>query len=44
MDPRKNKLRGCGLDSYGSRQSAVAGSYEHINTPLGPIKCGEFLD
>jgi hypothetical protein len=32
-----------GLDSYGSGERPVAGSYEHGNEPSGSIKGGEFL-
>jgi hypothetical protein len=35
---------GCGLDSSGSVQNPVAGSYERGNDVSGSIKCGEFLD
>jgi len=35
---------GCGLDSPGSRQEPVAGSYDHDNEHSGTIKGGEFLD
>jgi len=34
----------CGMDSSGSAQLPVAGSYKHCNEPLGSIKGGEFLD
>jgi hypothetical protein len=33
-----------GLDSSGSQQGPVVGSYEHGNEPLGSIKGREFLD
>jgi hypothetical protein len=32
-----------GLDSFGSEQGLVAGSFQHRNEPSGPIKGGEFL-
>jgi hypothetical protein len=35
---------GCGLDSTGSGQVLVAGSFEHGNEPSGSIKSGEILD
>jgi hypothetical protein len=35
---------GCGLNSSGSGQGQVAGSYEHSNEPSDSIKCREFLD
>jgi hypothetical protein len=33
---------GCGLDSSGSEQGPVAGSFEHGKEPSGSIKGGEF--
>jgi len=32
----------CGLDASGSGQGPVVGSCEHVNEPLGSIKCTEF--
>jgi hypothetical protein len=34
----------CGLDSSGSGQGPVVGSWEHDNEPSGSIKGGEFFD
>jgi hypothetical protein len=34
----------CGMELFGSRHGAVAGSCEHSNKPLVSIKCREFLD
>jgi hypothetical protein len=34
----------CGLDSSGSGYKPMVGSCEHVNEPLGSIKCGKFLD
>jgi hypothetical protein len=34
----------CGLDSSGSGQGPVAGSFEHGNEPLVSTKGREFLD
>jgi hypothetical protein len=34
----------CGLDSTGSKQDSVAGSYEQGHELPGSIKGGEFLD
>jgi len=35
---------GCGLDSSGSGQGPMAGSWEHGNELLGSTEDGEFLD
>jgi hypothetical protein len=40
----KNSVWGCELDSSGSGQGSVAGSYEHGNECSGFIKDGELLD
>jgi hypothetical protein len=33
MDLKRNRVRGCGLDSSGSGQVPLAGSHEHSNEP-----------
>jgi hypothetical protein len=38
----RNRLKGCRLDSSGSRQGQVAGFCEKGNKTSGSIKCGEF--
>jgi hypothetical protein len=44
MDLRETGLRSCGLDSSGSEQGPVAGSYKHGIEPLVSITDREFLD
>jgi hypothetical protein len=34
----------CGLDASSSVLGPVAGSYQHGNEPLGPMKDGEIVD
>jgi hypothetical protein len=34
---------GCGLNSSGSRQRPVAGSYEHVGEPSGSVEGEELL-
>jgi hypothetical protein len=43
MDLLENRVRICGLDSSGSEQELVAGSYEHSSEPSGSMKGGNFL-
>jgi hypothetical protein len=38
------RIRECGLDSSGSGQKPVEGSYEYGNESSGYIKDGEFLE
>jgi hypothetical protein len=40
----KNRVEGCGMDSFVSEYEPVVGSSEHGNEPSGSIKFGEFLD
>jgi hypothetical protein len=37
-------MEGCGTDSSGSGQEAVANCFKHGNEPSGSIKVTEFLD
>jgi hypothetical protein len=40
---RRNIMRGCGLDSFGSRQKPVAGVCAHSGEPLGSKKAGKLF-